>query len=552
MPYKEEQESHLELLPEFKGSLPKKPRWRRYVLDTWLALGGILLLTSLISLFHLYERIPDSLLLYLLVVLALASTRGRYASLLAALVAFFAFDFLFVPPLYSLIVTKFDDFLTLIVFLLTAIITSQLTAALRRYAAQARLRERETRILYNLLSATNREENIDRQLSIFVQSVVEIFAPWGMLDCLLLLPDPVGKTLRSIQSARSEPGVTVPASEIELASRIMLDGQTVDLPAGSAMQPSLIRLVPLQTDQKVLGVLRLHLAQAARHTSVAESLGVEYGPATPQAVFFRMFLEEAVALLERGRLQRESLRIQVLQQTDTLRAALLSSVSHDLRTPLAAIMAAASSLYHQEMHLDEETRQSMAMLIEQEARRLNRLVENLLDMSRIEAGALRPKKIWYPLGELIRDVLGRMYLLLQGRPLLLSLPEDLPAINLDYMQIDQVMTNLLENAARYTPASSPLDISVEVEIMAIKVNVADRGPGIPAEERELIFDKFYRVQRKMDTQEPARGSGLGLAVCRGLVEAHGGRIWVEPRPQGGAVFCFTLPRSNTEELKSDE
>jgi two-component system, OmpR family, sensor histidine kinase KdpD len=302
-----------------------------------------------------------------------------------------------------------------------------------------------------------------------------------------------------------------------------------------------VRLLPLKTPQEVLGVLCVLIADDSQLLLIDTDLNIGNGQPSAQAVFLRVFLEQAVALIERGRLQHESLRIKVLQETDTLRAALLSSVSHDLRTPLSAIMTAATSLQHVDAQWDDEERQSQAQLIEHEAKRLNRLVENLLDMSRIEGGALRPNKMLYPLDELIRDVLGRLYLLLQSRPLQLSLPADLPPVELDYMQIDQVVTNLLENVARYTPAGSAIDIELLSQREWIEVRIADRGPGIALNEREQIFDKFYRV-----LGGKSRGSGLGLTVCQGLIEAHGGHIWVEPRDEGGAVFCFTLPQSTME------
>jgi len=232
-----------------------------------------------------------------------------------------------------------------------------------------------------------------------------------------------------------------------------------------------------------------------------------------------------------------------LQRTDALRTALLSSVSHDLRTPLASIKAAASSLLQEDVQWDDEARRSFALTIEHEADRLNRLVANLLDMSRIEGGALKPEKEWYPMQALIQDVLKRMQPLLQGREVRTSLPDDLPLVKVDYLQIDQVVTNLLENAVRYTPRGSPIDISVEVKDGQMLVSVADRGPGIPPADLERIFDKFYRVLRN---QRDTRGSGLGLAVCRGLVEAHGGRIWAENREGGGAIFRFTLPFGSME------
>jgi two-component system, OmpR family, sensor histidine kinase KdpD len=252
-------------------------------------------------------------------------------------------------------------------------------------------------------------------------------------------------------------------------------------------------------------------------------------------------LIQATSVIERTRLHQENLKVEVLQRTDTLRSALLSSVSHDLRTPLASIKAAASSLLQEDVHWDEETRRNFVFAIEQEADRLNRLVGNLLDMSRIEAGALKLEKEWYLIDALLHDVLNHMQLLLQGREVRVSLPDDLPPVQLDYVQMDQVFTNLIENATRYTPPGSLIEISAKIVGNEILISVADHGSGIPPDDLERIFDKFYRVLGTPRKGTSAMGSGLGLAVCRGLVEAHGGRIWAENRKEGGAIFRLTLP-----------
>jgi two-component system sensor histidine kinase KdpD len=274
-------------------------------------------------------------------------------------------------------------------------------------------------------------------------------------------------------------------------------------------------------------------------------LGSEADRSDPRSTFFWAFIDQASSMIEHVRLRRESLQVEILQRTDALRAALISSVSHDLRTPLTSIKAAASSLLQDDVQWDEESRRSFTMAIEHEADRLNRLVENLLDISRIEGGALRPEKEWYPVDELVHDVLGRMQQSLQGREVTTQVPADVPPVELDYMMVDQVLTNLLENALRYTPAGSPLEIVVSTTATEMAVSVADRGPGIPPDDLERIFDKFYRV---MGRSRATSGSGLGLAVCRGLIETHGGRIWAENRPGGGAIFCFTLPLRQPVEI----
>jgi two-component system sensor histidine kinase KdpD len=186
-------------------------------------------------------------------------------------------------------------------------------------------------------------------------------------------------------------------------------------------------------------------------------------------------------------------------------------------------------------------------MIEREADRLNHLVGNILDMSRIEGGALKLEKELYPLQDVVYYVVDHMRFLLKEREVRLSVPDDIPPVELDFLHIDQVLTNLIENAVRYTPSSSPIEICAEVRGNEVVVSVADYGLGIPVQAMEHVFDKFYRV---METRrKDVMGTGLGLAVCRGLIEAHGGRIWVENREEGGAVFRFTLPLQAVQETR---
>jgi two-component system, OmpR family, sensor histidine kinase KdpD len=570
--------------------LTRKPKegayWKWYLLDCLLALGSIFLLTGAIWLFHLYQRIPDSFLVYLLAILSLASLRGLSAALLASFIAFFSFDFFFVPPLYTLSVAKFEDVLTLIVFLVTAIITSQFASTLRQRAEDANRLERETHILYDLVRATNREEDLELQLSIFARAVVEVFSPWGIQDCLLLLPNEQGVL-------QLNENVELSVEERAIAQRIMTQPGIVDIPDGIRMRgehannsrdnaaPKTlsgfpvkrhVRLVPLKTNHQVVGILRLLIEHERQGNTINDILSLEHNHPTPDAVFFSTFLEQAVAVIERGHLRQENFRVNILKQTDTLRSALLSSVSHDLRTPLSTIKTAATSLLEDDVQWDKETQRGFMTAIEHEADRLNGLVENLLDMSRIEAGSLHPEKEWYPLDALLRDVLDRMQPLLEGRTVQVSLPDQIPPVELDAVLIEQVVTNLITNAAYYTPAGSPIDVCIQVrpdqltdaqsshddDIVkqhiegaqeAIIVSIADRGPGIALVEHEHIFDKFYRVLGQTQMSGEKRGSGLGLAICRGLVEAHSGRIWIESREGGGAVLSFTLPLSNTDELE---
>ena len=548
----------------------KTRSWQQYLLDTVVAFVGTMLVTGIIAVFQLYPRIPNISIAYLLVILALASTRGRYASILSSLVAFLSFDFFLVPPLYVFTISSIEEWIALFVFLVTAILTSQLAVTLRQRVEQSHLRERETRTLYDLVRVTNREDEPEQQLHVIAVAIVDVFSSWGVHDCAILQPDASG-TLR-VQASAYQPAeqIMLSSDEKAIASWVMTHGRSMGLydddslatttsarfvqrvvvritKDGRTVRRSL-RLIPLKTGQQVVGVLRLRILDDSSQLAKDEKLEEDQDQPNARTAFFWTFLEQASSLIERARLRRENLRIAVLQRTDELRAALLSSVSHDLRTPLASIKAAASSLLQEDVQWDEETKRSFARSIEREADRLNRLVSNLLDMSRIEDGALKPEKELYMIPELIQDVLGRLQPLLHGRIVQTQVATDLPPVELDYMQIDQVLTNLIENAVRYTPKDSPIEVSAHCEGAQIVISVADRGPGIPSGDLDRVFDKFYRVlDGKQTTGHPA-GSGLGLAVSKGLVEAHGGRIWAEPREGGGVVFSVSLPLGVMEEV----
>jgi two-component system, OmpR family, sensor histidine kinase KdpD len=536
----------------------KRP-WKRWFWDALLALVGSLAVTLCIYALRLYPHIPNISLVYLIVVLALGSTRGLFSAVFAAMVAFLSFDFFLEPPLYTFTIEYPEEWLALFIFLCAAIITGQLASALRLRAEQARERERETRILYKLVCDTHNEEDLEHQLGVIAQMIVEVFMVRGVRDCAILLPDEQERLILRARAHESMRHIQLHTDELTTATWVMREGQSVEaydlthsfrkfggysprvVMRSTRMlltSRSYLSFSPLKTNQKVVGVLCVLIEEDPRLFSHAMRLGSEASRSDPRSTFFWAFLDQATSMIEHARLRREGLQVEILQRTDALRAALLSSVSHDLRTPLTSIKAAASSLLQDDVQWDDEARRSFTLAIEHEAERLNRLVENLLDISRIEGGALHPEKEWYPIDELFHDVLSRMQQLLQGHPIMTDLPADLPPVELDYLMIDQVLTNLLENAARYTPVDSPLELAVSTSAHEMLVTLADRGPGIPPGDLERIFDKFYRVLGHTRT---TGGTGVGLAVCRGLIEAHGGRIWATNRSGGGALFRFTLP-----------
>jgi two-component system sensor histidine kinase KdpD len=247
------------------------------------------------------------------------------------------------------------------------------------------------------------------------------------------------------------------------------------------------------------------------------------------------FAHQIGLTLEVDRLQENAKQAQLDIEKERLRSSLLSSVSHDLRTPLAAIIGSASSLLQHSGTLHDKEARELLENIQSEGERLSRLVHNLIETTRLESGNVRLRKEAYSLEELVGAALDRLDKLLSGRKVTANLPEDLPLVPLDSVLMEQVFINLLENAARHTPPGSPIEVSARRQSGAVLVQVADRGPGLSPDELERVFEKFYHAK------SASAGAGLGLAICRAVVDAHGGRIWAENRAVGGTAFCFTLP-----------
>jgi len=250
------------------------------------------------------------------------------------------------------------------------------------------------------------------------------------------------------------------------------------------------------------------------------------------------FASQAALALERARLSQAESRAKVLEESDRLKSAILSSVSHELRTPLSTIKAAASSLRGNEVGWDSPARVELIAAIDDESDHLNMLVGNLLDMSRIESGALKPRREWNILSEIVGSVMARMKYSAEGHKIEIDIPESLSLVPVDYVQMEQVFTNLISNSVKYAPANSLIRIQANIDDEVVHVQVSNQGPQIPSEHLERIFDKFYRVT----AADRVTGTGLGLSICKGIIEAHGGKIWAE-NLRDGLAFNFTLPRT---------
>jgi two-component system sensor histidine kinase KdpD len=304
---------------------------------------------------------------------------------------------------------------------------------------------------------------------------------------------------------------------------------TGTLPSGDALY------VPLVASGGVVGVLALTPQEPRRFDQIEQRRRLD------------AFAAQMALALERASLTEETERARREIEAEQLRSSLLSSVSHDLRTPLAVITGSTSTLLQGGTDLSDATRQDLLKTVLEEAERLNRLIRNLLDMTRLESGAVKVKKEWLPLEELVGSALNRLDARLAGRAVHVELARDLPLVPCDAVLIEQTLINLLENAAKYSTGS--IDLAATEREREVVVEVADRGPGVPPGQEQRVFEKFQRAGREGGPE----GVGLGLTICRAIVSAHGGRIWVENRVGGGASFKFALPVEGTPpELPASE
>lgn len=521
----------------------------------WAA-GGVVGATGVFWLMRGYLDTGQASLLYLPVVIACAVRFGFGPAVLGAVSSFFCWNFFFLPPLYTLAIQNPRDWLSLFVFLLAALTTAHLAARARGQAQEAEARERETMTLYQASEAISSEVEADRLLPTLAARIVHVC---GCTRCVVLRRV-AGTQALSVAAIASEDALTPHAEQIihKLAETACEHNQVIGFgttrglwaraagtlsssaPVEAGFDPGIY--VPLRVQEKIVGAL--HVGPRRDETPFS-------------AIHQRLILtlsNYAGVVIARETLAEEAAQAVALREADTLKDTLLSMVSHELRTPLAAIKATASGLRQQAAVWNEDARDEAIRAIDVEADRLAALVGNLLDLSRLEAGAWRPSKDWCDLSEIISTALDRLPDE-QAARVDVSLPDDLPLLRADYTQIALVLTNLLENAVKYTPPGSPIQLvaaalpgSPGEAADSVRLAVRDRGPGIAPDEAVRLFERFYRGRAHQGSA--VHGTGLGLALCRAVVQAHGGRIWAGNAPPGephGAVFSLTLPVSEVDE-----
>jgi two-component system, OmpR family, sensor histidine kinase KdpD len=432
-----------------------------------------------------------SIAIFMLAVVIAAVAGGLWSGLIAALLASTIRPLVVEAPQLTFRFNDVEDAATGIVFLSVALVVGLLVGQASEERARASRREREARFLGSLSTKLHTGQVPVRVLDEFAEVLIE---PFGLarveIEATLDGTD-VRATARS-----NGAGGNGPWTSVELLAGDASIGQLIaERPAGGR---------PFTRDDQLL------LEAAA---------------------------SQATAALDRARLDARARIAQLDAETNQLRAAMFSSVTHDLRTPLASIKAGVTSLLDPKVQYDQTQEKELLTTILEETDRLNRLVGNLLDLARIRAGALTPTRQPVAMDEIVEVVLSRMRPRLSSHTVTTRFPPSLPDVSVDPMQMDQVLTNLLENAGRHSPAGGEIQVTVAWSRDAVQVRVADQGPGIPADERDRVFEAFYRGTSSPETP----GSGLGLAIARAVVVAHGGRIWIEDAPTGGCVVVFEIP-----------
>ncbi len=432
---------------------------------------------------------------------------GFVPGIVATATGFFVYDIVFIPPYYTLAVGAAQNWAALGVYAVVMVVVAQVVARLNAARAEAQLHAVQVRRLFDLSELLVRESSVPELLETIVTAVREAFTLDG---AGLLLP--VGEHLQLVASAG------MPLSELEL-HQLSADARTPVSVESAVVQRGAVQVVALATSGLPIGLLALRGLPGTRKDHD----------------LLRAFANHLALALERAELREQAVRAQLLEEVDRLRRSLIGAVSHDLRTPLATIKVSTSTLLDPDAPVSRNDAHELVGLIDVQVGRLDRLVSNLLDMTRIQSGALELRRRPTAVVELVDEALSVLGPSPELERVGWQAPMDLPLVDVDHVLICQVLANLIDNATRYAPEDTPVTISASrAPGGVVEVAVTDRGQGVPADERASVFQMFNR-------REAGGRGGLGLAIARAFVEAHGQQIWVEDTSHGGARFVFTLP-----------
>lgn len=513
----------VQLLPAQPSDSGQPFEWRSYLLGT-----GLVLLVTLLGLpLRPFINPTNLVMLYLAVVMVTAVWLGRWPAIVASILSVILFDIIFVPPYYTFVVADAEYLLTFAGFLAVGLVISTLAARAQEQAQAARRREAQTAALYEL---SQRLANVSGLADIAQTTVNHVQATFNS-PAAIFMADESGEQL-VLQATTSNFELETDGTAV--ADWVFSQGQ----PAGRYTD-TLTGVdgyyLPLQTSDQIIGVLSLNFPDDYKSSLAGE-----------QRHLLNSFSSQVALALERSRLAEQARHARLLEETEKLQTTLLNSISHDLRTPLASITGALSSLLDDADLLTAAAQHDLVHTAWEQALRLNRLVGNLLEMTRLESGAMKVVCQPYDVEELVGATLAQMPNRLQGRLIKRTVPADLPPVAIDLTLMVQALMNLVDNAIKYAPPNEPIEIEAYQEQQTVVIAVKDRGPGLPETELEHIFTKFFRLN-----PGGISGTGLGLSIARGIVEAHNGRIWAQNQSGGGAIFSMALPLARVEMSVAD-
>ena len=490
---------------------------KRTLVGTIAALVSMAAITAVMIPFRHHVSIATTALVLIVPVIVGTVSGGFVAGVISVGAGFLVYVFFFIQPYLTWYVGKTENWVPLAVYVVVMVPVARVVAGMNTAREKERQRGAEIRQLFELSDLLVADKPLDELLAVIVTTLAEVF---GSRKVALLLP--VDEHLQVVASSGE------PLSQAETSS-VLLSAAKPETMTGNAFEQGDLLAIALTAAARPIGLLVLCGEAAVNYDR--EPLMI--------------FANQIALAVERAQLQEEALRATLTEGVARLAKTLVAAVSHDLRAPLASIKASSSTLSDADIQITTETRRRLAKLIDVQADRLADLVQSLLDMSRIQAGVLEPRCTILLLSDLVNGVLRDLTPSMRGHAVVVDIPSELPPVDVDIVLISRVLTNILMNAVRHSPKDSSIAISaVRNDEETIEVSVTDHGPGVPADRRGEILGLLAR-------RDDDAGAGLGLSIAKTFVEAHQQHIWVDNAPEGGAVFCFTLPvaKSMPEELR---
>lgn len=480
--------------------------------DYLFAVIAIITITFFCYLFHFIIGYQSVAFILLLTVLILPLFFQYKPVLLAAALSALLWNFLFIPPYFTFYIAKLEDVLMFGMYFIIAIVTGILTSRIKLQERIARYREERTNAVYVITRELATAVSLDKVIEVSINNIKSFFNS----ETLIILADnkKLDKNIHPLST------FSINEKEIGIANWTFQNKQKSGKYTNTLSSAQAI-YYPLITPRTVIGVIGINL-QTKNFQPEQESL-------------LETFIFQIASSLERELLNEQAAKVKLSEESEKLHSTLLNSISHELRTPLVTIMGATSSLFDKNNSENNEIRDELNMEIYLASERLNRLVENLLDMSRLESGQLKLKLKYHDINELITAVLTGLKSELKDHQVILDIEEDLPLIKIDFGIMEQVLTNIIINSTIYTPSDSVIEIKIKKQENYLLIEISDNGQGLPEEYIEKIFDKFYRIPGTK-----TGGTGLGLSIVKGFVEAHNGIINVRNKKTGGAEFIIKL------------